>query len=776
VRNLRPCQTAPDPPCEAVRLMDRKIATAILLAAAGVWADVCPADDAPPAQIDSSSGEPVLLIGGRPAPPLIYRENLPWAHLDMGVQHYASMAGAGVRLFVVGTGLALTHSPEQRDRSRAQYLAPTLDKILRATGPDSRIILLLTTTLRRTSAPEWAGQNADEMMVWPPEMTPGDRASISSLKWRELACEGVRDIVRWVNASPYSERIIGWFLCGAGGEWLDYWDYSPAAEASFRRWLSERYDSDEALRTAWQDAAVTLESAQLPAWERLFEADRGLFHDPARSRRIIDFMQWYHEDLAAAAALLAATLKQADTGRRLVGLWNGYYFFPGWSVPERGVFRRRQGAFNLLLDDPNIDFFVAPYSYGERYPGGVFVPQFLNDSMALHGKLAIVEEDSRTALAAQAEAAYDPERSDRPYVTIGDSFGRSYDIDESIAVMKRNFAGCFTRPGTGLWWYCLGNQGGWYDHPRLLDAVTRLRETAERNYPGDRRAAEIAVIVSNRSLWYQKVNTLQQDLIARQTIAGLSRIGAPYDVYLDTDLEHPDFPFGHYRLFVLLNTFHLSDAQRRIIAERLQRDDRTVLSIYATGFAGDEHLSVDGVREITGMNIEMADVGLRKGAEVIVSDFGHPITAALPRATRFGTRSEIGPLLWCEDPRARVLGDLIATDDSGGVFTLAKRGGLAIKRMEGWTSVWVAVPGLPPDLLRAIAETAGVHIYDAQDDVVFASERLLAVHTLYAGTRTIRLPRERTVIEAFTGETIATRAREFSVDLPARRTGLWELR
>jgi len=736
----------------------------------------CSAEDAALAEVGIVRGAPILLIGGEPEPPVVYRENLPWAHLDLGVQHYASIARAGVRLFVVGCGLALTHSPEQRDRSRAQYLVPAIDKVLNAAGPDGRIILLLTTTLRRNSAPEWAEANPGEMMVWPPAMQPGDRVSVSSLKWRELACDGLRDLVRWVNESPYADRIVGYFMCGAGGEWLDYWDYSPAATASFRRWLSRRYQTDPALREAWHDPSATRETAELPKWESLFEGDRGLFHDPARSRRVIDFMQWYHEEPAEVAAEFAAVLKQADQRRRLVGLWNGYYFFPGWSSPERGIFRRRQGAFDLLLDDPNIDFFVAPYSYRERYPGGVFVPQFLNDSMALHGKLAIVEEDSRTALAARAEAAYDPERSERPYVTIGDSFGCSRDIDESIAVMKRNFAGCFTKPGTGLWWYCLGNMGGWYDHPRLLDTVARLREVAERNSPGDRRAAQIAVIVSNRSLWYQKFNTLQQDLIARQTIAGLARIGAPYDVYLDTDLEQRDFPFGRYRLFVLLNTFHLSDDQRRVIADRVQRRGRTVLSVYATGFAGDRGLSVEGVREVTGMNIEVAEVTLAKGAEVVVTDFRHPTTGALPRPTRFGTRSEIGPVLWCDDPAASVLGDLVATDDSGGVFTLAKRGGLAIKRMEEWTSVWAAVPGLPPGLLRGIADLAGVHIYDDDGDVVFASERLLAVHTLHGGPRTIRLPRARRVTDALTGEVVSARAREFRVDLPARRTGLWELR
>ncbi|MEA3400796.1 MAG: hypothetical protein U9R79_06055 [Armatimonadota bacterium] len=768
---------------ETAGSLPRTTVTLALIASSALLAAESPADDGPPvAEVHQvpeeppEHGHPMLVVDGDPWAPIIYRENLPWRELDLGVQHYRQMADAGVRLFLVGTGIGLTRSRERREAGWEQYFVPIIEKVLKAVGPDSRLILLLTTTLRRNSYPDWAEANPGEMMVWPPDMQPGDRASVSSLKWRQLAHEALRHMCDWVNRSPYADRIVGYFLCGGEGEWLDYWDYSPAAVASFRRWLADRYETDAALREAWADQEVSLQTAELPAWEELFQADVGLFRDPARSRHVTDFMQWYHEDLARAASELAATVREADGGRRPVGLWNGYYFLAGWSRPERGVFRRRQGAFNLLLEDPNIDFFVAPYSYGERYPGGVFIPQFLNDSMALHGKLAIVEEDSRTVMAAQVDAAYDPERSDRPYVTIGDSFGRSRSIAESVAVMKRNFAGCFTKPGTGLWWYCLGSKGGWYDHPRLLETVTALKQVAERTMRLDRRRAEIAVIVSNRSLWYQKFNALQQDLIARQTIQGLARIGAPYDVYLDTDLQHPRFPFDRYRLFIFLNTFHLTDEQRRVIAERVQTQDRTLLCLYATGFVGDESLSVEGVREITGMEIALAEVSLMKGAEVVLTDLDHPITADLPGATRFGTCHEIGPIMWCDDPRARVLGDLVATDESGGVFTLAKRGGLAVKRAEDWTCVWSAVPGLPPALLRGIAARAGVHIYDTSNDVVFASERLLGVHALQGGPQLIRLPRRRRVIDAMTGAVIADAAREFSADLPARGTGLWELR
>jgi len=70
---------------------------------------------------------------------------------------------------------------------------------------------------------------------------------------------------------------------------------------------------------------------------------------------------------------------------------------------------------------------------------------------------------------------------------------------------------------------------------------------------------------------------------------------------------------------------------------------------------------------------------------------------------------------------------------------------------------------------------AGVHIYSDGNDAVYASDRLLGVHTAYAGARTIRLPRACRVTDVLSGEVIADGVAEFTVEMPARSTGLWEL-
>ncbi len=727
------------------------------------------------ARVETRDGVPVLVIDGKPCAPVMYRENFAHKHRESSIAHYQRVARAGVRLFLFPVGLGLTQSHEQRVKGWDRNSGPVLERMLQAVGPEARVILLVPTTVRRRSAKKWADENPGEMMVWPPDMRRGDRASISSLKARKLAHQAVADLVKYIDRQPYANRVVGYFFCGAGGEWLDYWDYSPAAEAGFRRWLAARYGNDAALQKAWGDGQVRLTSAKLPAWDELNRADSGLFHDPSRSRRVIDFMRFYHEDLAAAASELAAVAKKACRGTRLVGLWGGYYFFSNWSAPISGTFRRRQGAFDQLVKDPNIDFFMAPYNYRERHPGGVYVPQFLNDTIRLHGKLALVEEDSRTVLAARAEDFYNPAKSTRPYVTIGDSFGRAHTMTETLAVLKRNFAGIFTKPGTGVSWYCLGNQGGWYDDPTVLDTVGRLKVVADEVFPRGPSASQIAVIFSNRSLWVQKLNEYTGDMVARMATEALARLGAPYDAYLPTDLEHPDFPFDRYKLFILANTFYLSPAQRDIIKRRIQADGKKMLSFYAAGFVSDEGLSVDGVRDLTGMDIAMANVTLTKGAEIAITDHTHPTTAGLPFGTRYGTAREFGPLMWCDDSAATPLGELLATDGSGQVFTLCKRGGLCAKKMAGWTSVWSAVPNPPAALLRCIARNAGVHIYDDADDAVYASGNLLGIHTRHAGPRTVRLPRECRVVDALSGKVVCDRGRAFSVTLPARGTGLYLL-
>lgn len=68
-----------------------------------------------------------------------------------------------------------------------------------------------------------------------------------------------------------------------------------------------------------------------------------------------------------------------------------------------------------------------------------------------------------------------------------------------------------------------------------------------------------------------------------------------------------------------------------------------------------------------------------------------------------------------------------------------------------------------------------MHIYDDAGDFVCANNVMVAVHTTYAGKRTIRLPRTCKVTDAFTGELVAEKTDAFSNVLKQYETRMWWL-
>ena len=227
-----------------------------------------------------------------------------------------------------------------------------------------------------------------------------------------------------------------------------------------------------------------------------------------------------------------------------------------------------------------------------------------------------------------------------------------------------------------------------------------------------------------------------------------------------------------HKLYVFLNALYLTPDQRAEIERRVCRDGHTVLWVYAPGFVTEKGLSVDSVSELTGIQLRMAPDWARP--RLSLTDLSHPITQGLPPGLRFGTHDPIGPIFFCDDPQAAVLGQL--TGMRGLTHYEIDGGpGLAAKDLGTWRSVWCGVPNLPAPLLRGIARWVGVHIYSDQNDVVYASHSLLAIHARHSGERDVRLPKECDVVDAFTGEVVARKARQFRVSLGCSQTGLWLL-
>ena len=95
----------------------------------------------------------------------------------------------------------------------------------------------------------------------------------------------------------------------------------------------------------------------------------------------------------------------------------------------------------------------------------------------------------------------------------------------------------------------------------------------------------------------------------------------------------------------------------------------------------------------------------------------------------------------------------------------------------GWTSVYAYdAEAFTTEVLRNLCQKAGVHFYVEDLWPVFANERLLTIHCKDGGERMVQLPRKVSqVVDLFTGEVVAKKAKSFKVNFASPDVRLYEL-
>ena len=123
---------------------------------------------------------------------------------------------------------------------------------------------------------------------------------------------------------------------------------------------------------------------------------------------------------------------------------------------------------------------------------------------------------------------------------------------------------------------------GWYDDPQILALFRRQQEIARFAYSLDRtKRNDIALVYDTESVHHVSQRTSNLVLDYYRT-SDLGRIGAPVDYYFHNDLADPRMP--DYRLYVMLNQYYLTDAEREAVYAKARRNGATVLWLYAAGF------------------------------------------------------------------------------------------------------------------------------------------------------------------------------------------------
>ena len=246
---------------------------------------------------------------------------------------------------------------------------------------------------------------------------------------------------------------------------------------------------------------------------------------------------------------------------------------------------------------------------------------------------------------------------------------------------------------------------------------------------------------------------LSYDLIYRQVDA-LGKMGAPYDMYSLGELDSIE----GYRLYVVLNTFHLTDEQSASVVRLTHRAGVTTLWFHAPGYLSPDGIRLDRVSKLIGLHASEA-AGVAKPTLSSTS-------ALVPVESQPRTFGRETPL----DPLFRVEGGTCLATYSGTDVRAA-----AVVERDGWRSHYFGSAPLPDWVLRHVVRSAGCHQYVTNGDgeVVYVGRSHLVVHTATPGRHVVQFPRAYAVANAVTGKPLARSAGH--IDLTCDGPATWIL-
>lgn len=506
--------------------------------------------------------------------------------------------------------------------------------------------------------------------------------------WKRASADYMKAAITHIE-EKYGDRVYGYFmLCGTTTEWFSDHDYEaphPIKTKGYKKW---RNDPD----------------AELPQKDALDKTgDVFLTHE----ENDVYLARKFHNELIADLVLyFAKEARSVIKNNKLLGVYYGYLFELG----GKRLFNAGSLGYEKVFDSPLIDMISSPSSYAYRGlsdPSAFMVTQKTLDA---HGKIYFLEFDHITHVAPEKIIDGSDSNSENcKMVTIPGAGNKCRNEAASLNLMYRDFTLCMSK-GAALWWFDMFD--GWFRSEGMMKAVGKMLNIADKlSCRNAESVAEIAVFAEGESMYRVRKSSNLATVCLANIRRTLAECGAPYDLYSISDLALDEA--DRYKMYIFVDQYDISDKTRALIEEKCKQKGKTVLWLYAPGYATGGSLDDRNMTDITGVKVSS---GEKSHGKLVYNGccFDYPLAA---------------PYFYVCDSDAVALASF-----EDGTAAVAK------KEVDGYKSVYCADCNLPSGLLRDIIADSGIFVYSNDNRVyTYVNSEIIGVYNASGGDAVVYL-------------------------------------
>lgn len=581
----------------------------------------------------------------------------------------------------------------------------------------------------------------------------GEYTSLCSQTIREIYGDNIRRFIRHLRETPFASRVIGFQISdGISCEWMhwgaqskEFTDYSQEAVADFRKWLTEKYGTDQALQKAWADDTVTLETAAVPTPEERGNPANGFYFLPQTEMNVLDYTDYMSDVIAYDLNYYGKIIKEETGNRSLNGAFFGYtcYFM------EDSFLAHTAGHFALrkVYDAPYVDYFLAPCAYWKRRMGEPLMSMSCPWAATANGKLFYNHVDFRQHW--------------------GKDYYASPDMTDAVSVMYREISRSLAE-GNAIEWYDFSN--GWtFEDKRLTKYVRKCSELYQRyrgvvkDFPVESYLLfvvddQVAGRTAPEKFLYGRAPVFEQ-------VTLLAQAGIPWRAVLFSDLmKHPELL--KYRAFLFANPTRLDAEQLAFIREKVMTDGRFVGFVGPVGLLSPEGLTTAAAEELLGQKftlveepMAMSGIYTEKWAEFA----GHRQVLLSHADDESGTRLD-GDYPEEKWPFTLVPQDVDA-ENVVATFTDGGKTAIFYKETPSCKLYWSGIAGHTPKQLQKLARLAGLPVVCDSEDALFIGCGYMGIHAASDGVKKLKLIGEGTPRDLFSGKVWPKGTKEITLEM-----------